>query len=404
MAVANKYTKRFGFYDFVLIDVLTKSYNVLFTFIYCFVSISMNNAGGACDAGRHVFYLYLLTPVGAPRSYIMKLPAMLQSTCFMDGLCDVYQPVELYTFTSVSVACITFTPKASTTTSVVFSYLHAISEWFQTLANHSRHIPANLTPNVDTMICSFTPLFDPVRAAWTLEMPVCESSLAFFRAKVFFVSCAFTAGCGSSEAEAPLAVSLYRDTCSSSTHDFRRRIPSFRRVHLQIHQPFNYADAAEGIENGVPQCAEKAQDADILDYDYNLNYNFFDEEFPPLDLLDSTVGIVEDALVMEIETTTGHEDITPSAKTPVLKEGIANTPVLKEGVIVQGNSIIYMCPVSEQFVQARVTHFTSSPFLLECEPPPLQPFNATTLVSLYDSTTQTLFGKLQILSVYSIVK
>jgi hypothetical protein len=154
----------------------------------------------------------------------------------------------------------------------------------------------------------------------------------------------------------------------------------------------------------VPQSAEKAQDADILDYDYNLNYNFFDEEFPPLDLLDSTVGIVEDALVMEIETTTGHEDITPSANTPVLKEGIANTPVLKEGVIVQGNSIIYMCPVSEQFVQARVTHFTSSPFLLECEPPPLQPFNGTTLVSLYDSTTQTLFGKLQILSVYSIVK
>ena len=334
---------------------------------------------------QHVFYLYLLTPFGAPRSYIMKLPVMLQSTCFMDGLCEVQQPVDLYTFNTMSIACITFTNKTLLSTSVVLSYLHAISEWFRTIAMHSLHIPAHLSPNVDTMVCSLFPLFDTVNNAWTLDLPVCESSLALFRQKVFFAWCAFTARAESSvvaeiaHVQEPLAVTLYRDMCSSATHDFRSRLSSIRRVHRQSEQP--------------NKCADVVEQSDILDYDYNFNYNYFDEEFlPSLDLLNSMVGIVEDPLVMDAEE---HHAI---------EEPLVTTAVLTEGIVVEGNSIIYMCRVSAQFKQARVTRFTSSPCLLECEPLPLQPLDGTTLVSLYDSTTQSLFGKLQLLNLYTIVK
>jgi hypothetical protein len=105
---------------------------------------------------------------------------------------------------------------------------------------------------------------------------------------------------------------------------------------------------------------------------------------------------MEDPLIMDVEQDTLIN--TGQAGTST------NTLVLTEGVIMQGNSIIYMCPVSTQFVQARVTRITPSSCWFECEPPPLQPFDGATLVSLYDPTTQSLFGKLQALSLYTIVK
>ena len=359
----------------VLIDVFVEKQSCTLTYICIFGSMS--------DAGPHVFYLYLVTPLGAPRSYIMKLPAMLQSTCFMDGLCEVQQPVDLYTFSTISIACITFTTKTLLTTTVVLSYLHAISEWFQTMATHSRHIPVHLSPNVDTIICSFSPLFDPVNLVWTLDLPVCEPSLTVFRQKVFFAWCGFMAHASTEGAE-PLAVTLYRDTCSSATHDLRSRLPTLRRVHRQSQQPLNRP----------PDISDPSH---MLEYEYNFNYNYFDEEFlPSLELLDSMVGIMEDPLIMDVEQDTLIN--TGQAGTST------NTLVLTEGVIMQGNSIIYMCPVSTQFVQARVTRITPSSCWFECEPPPLQPFDGATLVSLYDPTTQSLFGKLQALSLYTIVK
>lgn len=363
------------------------------------------------------YHIYFISTTDNVRPYFMKLPQMFCEASFMDGLCDVVRPPTLFTFCSLCVVRVVFTPKSRNATCAVTDfgikhYLNEADKWFTMIELWRAWLPETLLPNVEMFFCASelslvdTTIYQqqawngcPVSASSTLEhlkkfhqtivyvwnrAPTClvDTNLPFNDALMSTTRDLFR-DLSRDTPTIPFLILLYRDVCPTSQFDVCSRLQSLVRHHVEFQmQPRQHNPSRTSVGSQA----------------------FTGSEGPVADV--TTVNTSSQAVLASPKInaatvdmiTSTNDDETTSRSGSACGDGVLTTTVVAQIKIKLGDSIVYLDPDTCDFVMQQVTGFYGNqPFwlMLKDQPENASKLDGDTVVALFNELTGELMSTLQ---------